>query len=270
MPVGGVIPHEITAQVERARDVIAHHLGPGLRALHLYGSALHGGLKPLSDIDLLVTVDSPIGVSLRRALSRDLLRVSAWPGSSDTLRALEATFILHRALVPWRYPPERELQFGEWLREDIAAGVVPGPTLDTDLAILLTQACQHSIALHGADAAEIFEPVPERDFRQALGETLGLWRAPGDWAGDERNVVLALSRIWHSLETGRVVPKDVAAGWAIGRMPKEHRSVPDEARRAYLGLGPDRLALRPVEVDACISFLKSAALRALGGAHRLS
>lgn len=44
----------------------------------------------------------------------------------------------------WRYPPRREMQFGEWLRKDILIGIFEPAVLDIDLAILLTQARQHS------------------------------------------------------------------------------------------------------------------------------
>ena len=36
--------------------MLQRHLGGTLQALHLFGSAVDGGLKPTSDIDLLATV----------------------------------------------------------------------------------------------------------------------------------------------------------------------------------------------------------------------
>ncbi|WP_428838846.1 nucleotidyltransferase domain-containing protein, partial [Klebsiella pneumoniae] len=39
-----------------------------LLAVHLYGSAVDGGLKPHSDIDLLVTVTVRLDETTRRAL----------------------------------------------------------------------------------------------------------------------------------------------------------------------------------------------------------
>ncbi|WP_244132893.1 hypothetical protein [Burkholderia metallica] len=50
------IPDEIAAQVAMACHTIERHLGATLKAIHLFGSALDGGLKPRSDIDLLATV----------------------------------------------------------------------------------------------------------------------------------------------------------------------------------------------------------------------
>ena len=47
---------EISNQLSEVLSVIERHLESTLLAVHLYGSAVDGGLKPYSDIDLLVTV----------------------------------------------------------------------------------------------------------------------------------------------------------------------------------------------------------------------
>jgi predicted nucleotidyltransferase len=62
------VPAEISAQLSQARDVIERHLASTLLAVHLYGSALDGGLKPYSDIDLLVTVAARPDEAVRQAL----------------------------------------------------------------------------------------------------------------------------------------------------------------------------------------------------------
>lgn len=249
-------PVAIAAQLAAARAVIERHLGPGLRALHLYGSALDGGLKPLSDIDLLATVDAPLDEPVRRALMLDLLAVSRPPGTNPELRALEVTVLVHDEVVPWRYPARRALQFGEWLRDDLQAGVFEPPMEDIDLAILLTKARQHGIALVGPTAHDVFDPVPRADFLRALADTVRQWQAPADWADEECNVVLALARIWYSATTGAIAAKDVAAAWAAGRLPPVHRAVMEAARQAYLGTGDDRLAAHAVETAAAILYLK--------------
>ncbi|WP_162846514.1 nucleotidyltransferase domain-containing protein [Corticibacter populi] len=51
--------------------------GPWHRDLHLFGSAVNGGLRPYSDIDLLVIVDKPPGQAERQALVAALLAPSA-------------------------------------------------------------------------------------------------------------------------------------------------------------------------------------------------
>ncbi len=257
------VPTEISAQLSQALDVIGNHLAPTLLAVHLYGSALDGGLKPFSDIDLLVTLAAAPDEAVRRAVMRDLLEVSAPPGQSRALRALEVTVVVRDGIVPWRYPARRELQFGEWLREDILAGVFEPAIIDPDLAILLTKARQHSIALVGPAASEMFDPVPADDLSRVLADTLKLWNSPPDWANDERNVVLTLARIWYSAATGKIVPKDVAADWAMARLPAAHRPVLLEARQAYLGQGEDRLVLRAERLTAFVLFMKRETARLL-------
>ena len=43
---------EVSTQLSEVVGVIERHLEPTLLAVHLYGSAVDGGLKPHSDIDL--------------------------------------------------------------------------------------------------------------------------------------------------------------------------------------------------------------------------
>jgi streptomycin 3"-adenylyltransferase len=252
------IPVAVSAQLAMARQVIERHLGSTLLAIHLYGSALEGGLKPYSDIDLLVTLAGPPDDNIRHALLLDLLAVSAPPGHCAALRALEVTVVVRHNVAPWHYPARRELQFGEWLRNDLIAGIFEPASFDPDLAILLTQARQCSIALTGPPAEQFFDPVPEVDLIKAMSGTLRLWNTPPDWAGDERNVVLTLARIWYSAATGEIVPKDVAADWAMVRLPCHLQPVLLEARAAYLGDGEDRLAERGNQLTELVQYMKGA------------
>ena len=70
-------PQEIAHQLAQVRTVLERHLGANLQAIHLFGSAVEGGLKPRSDIDLLVSVGTPLSEDARRLLMMDLLSVSA-------------------------------------------------------------------------------------------------------------------------------------------------------------------------------------------------
>ncbi len=59
-----------------------------------------------------------------------------------------------RGVIRWK----RELQFGEWQRNDILAGIFEPAMIDIDLAILLTKAREHSVALVGPAAGGILLP----------------------------------------------------------------------------------------------------------------
>jgi len=257
------LPIDIAPQLSLARVVLERHLTGTLESLHLFGSAVDGGLQPESDIDLLVCVTAPLAPTTRQALMTDLLSVSAPPGTDAALRPLEVTIVVRDEVLPWRYPARRELQFGEWLRDELKAGVFDAPEVDRDLAILLTKARQHSVPLIGPGAETLFDPVPACDFAQALCDTIGIWNEPADWDGDERNVVLALARIWFSAANGGIASKDAAAAWVIERLPDALRPLMARAREAYLGQAEDDLASRQGEVAAFVAYAKPAVERAL-------
>ena len=189
------------------------------------------------------------------------------PSAQPFNRFWDIAIVVRSDIVPWRYPARRELQFGEWQRKDILAGIFEPATTDADLAILLTKAKQHSIVLAGPAAENFFSPVPESDLFRALSDTLKLWNSPPDWAGDERNVVLTLSRIWHTAATGKITPKDVAATWAMARLPAQLQPILLNAKRAYLGQEEDCLPAHADQVAALIKFVKHEAVKLLGASQ---
>lgn len=250
------IPSEIASQVASVQAILQRSLEGSLCAVYLFGSALHGGLKPSSDIDLMAVVREPLVDTTRRSLMQELLAYSAWPGTSNTLRALEVTVVVMNELLDWRYPPKREMQFGEWLREDIEACQFGQPMVDADLAILVTKLRRHSVALYGPPAVQLLKEVPRADLYRSLADTLELWKLPSDWHGDERNVMLALARIWYTASTGDIATKDQAAAWAAERMPDGHRELMKEAADSYLRGFESSWADVPEQVANLIDFCK--------------
>lgn len=257
------IPGAIAGQVADTLAILRRHLGETMQAMHLFGSAVDGGLKPFSDIDLLVTVSTPLTDSIRAALMTELLSVSSPPGTEAVRRALEVTVLVHDDVWPLRYPAKRQMQFGEWLREDIEAGVFEPSMTDHDLAILLTKVRRCSLALYGPAAREFFDKVPAADVQRSLLDTLALWNAESDWEGDERNIVLALVRIWYTATTGDIASKDMAANWALERLPLECRHLVTAARNGYLGLSTDDLAAYPKERGALLDYIRSSVMATL-------
>lgn len=251
------LPESIADQVSATLSILEKHLGGKLLAIHLFGSAVDGGLKPSSDIDLLITVSAALDDSTRATLMSDLLSVSAFPCTDAALRALEVTILAQADVKPWRYPAQRQMQFGEWLREDIKAGVTEPAMMDHDLAILLTKVRRHSVPLYGPAAQEFFDEIPLRDVQRSLSDTLALWNTEADWEGDERNIVLALVRIWYTAMTGDIASKDAAADWALQRLPIEHQQIVMAARDAYLGSGTDNLAAYPRERAELLNHIRS-------------
>lgn len=223
--------------------------------VYLFGSTVNGGLRINSDVDVLVVVNHSLSEVTRGKLIDRLLLISGKIGNTDSVRPLEVTVINHGDVVPWRYPPNNEFIYGEWLRDEFEKGQVQEPTFNPDLAIVLAQVRKNSVSLFGPHASDLLDSVPMTDIRRAIMESL-----PGlieGIKGDERNVILTLARMWQTVAIGEISPKDVAAEWAIPRLPKEHASLLELARKAYRGECVDKWEGMESEVVVLVNHMKN-------------
>ncbi len=156
-------------------------------------------------------------------------------------------------VVPWAYPPVCDFLYGEWLRDDFVDGRVPERHVNPDLAILITSLQQHSRVLTGKPPAELLEPVPARDLRSSVKDSLE--SLLGDLEGDERNVLLTLARMVVTLDSAEILSKDEAARRVLPSLNPRGRSAMTLALRAYLGEVQDRWANHRNEVEETASIL---------------
>ncbi len=192
-------------------------LGEDVLAAYLYGSAVAGGLGPNSDLDLLVVIREPTTAQLRTELVARLRPISHRGQRPKHWRPVELTAVVQRDVKPLRIPPTTDFQYGEWLRDDLEAGMVDPPNpLNPDLLILLAQVRTSGKALIGEPAAEVIEPIPAPDLEQAMRASVDDLLA--DLDSDTTNVLLTLARIWYTLDTGEFTTKDAAADWAAARI----------------------------------------------------
>jgi predicted nucleotidyltransferase len=225
------------AQVADVVDAVADVLGPDVLGVYLYGSAVAGGLQHRSDLDVLVVVDREPDPDVRAALVSALLPVGRRAGRRAEDRSVELTVVVRSDLVPWRYPPRQAFQYGEWERAEYLAGYVPAPRPEPDLAVLLSIAVPHGVALAGPPIGALLAPVPAADLRRAMVDLIP--RLDGELETDTANVILTMARVWATLETGEILPKDEAASWALDRAPSTARTVLVRARAVYLGEAGD-------------------------------
>lgn len=245
---------EIPKEAIRALKIIEELLDGILVGVYLYGSAVMEGLRINSDVDILVVTNHSLSERTRRELTDRLMLISGKIGNTNAMRPLEVTVINQKDVFPWNFPPKYEFMYGEWLREQFEKGEIPGPTCDPDLAILLAQARKNSIPIFGSKATEVLAPVPMIDIRRAMKESL-----PGlimDIEGDERNVILTLSRMWFTASTGEISSKDLAAEWAIPQLSNEYATLLDIARKAYLGEHVDKWDGMEAEVASLVNYMK--------------
>lgn len=79
--MAATIPNSIRQQVNAASALIARIIEGDTVAVHLYGSAVEGGLKPQSDIDLLVTIRLPLNTRQRKDLMQGFLKYQHRPAA---------------------------------------------------------------------------------------------------------------------------------------------------------------------------------------------
>lgn len=237
--------------VRMARDV----LSADVLGAYLHGSAVQEGLRPHSDVDVLIVLRRHTTAQERRALVDGLLEISGIPERRGSPRPVELTLVVQSEIRPWRYPPRSEFQYGEWLRDEFERGETPSPTTSPDLALLITMVQQGNTALLGPPPEEVLDPVPWEDLVRAL--VAGVPDLRTELETDTRNVVLTLARIWTTLATGAICSKDAAADWALRRLPAEHRPVLAHARAVYLGERADIWAHLLPQVRPCADHITS-------------
>jgi predicted nucleotidyltransferase len=208
------------------RDVFGHELV----GAYLHGSAVLGGLRPRSDLDVFLVLRRLSTPAEKRALLDGLLAIS-----SKGPRPVEVTIVSEPEIRPWSYPPSMDFQYGDWLRTEFESGELePWPTrVNPDLALLVTMVLNGDRTVLGPAPSEILDPVPRRDLVSAMAD--GVTGLVESVESDTRNVVLTLARMWCTLATGIVRSKDAAADWALAQLPDDQRPVLEHARAVYVG-----------------------------------
>lgn len=209
-------------------SVLQRVVGSNLVGLYLFGSAVDGGLRPASDLDFLAVVDRSLDDGERLDLARALSAIS---GRRAGGRSLEVVVVVADRLRPWTYPPMPDFLYGDWLRDQLVAKPGP-PVANATLAIDLHQALSTGVALLGEPLSAHLDPVPADDLVRASMD--GVDSLLDNLPDDTRNVLLTLARAWHTCVTGQLAPKDVAADWALPRLPIQLRAPLAHARHLYL------------------------------------
>lgn len=183
--------------------------------VYLYGSAVHGGLKPNSDLDVFVVTRERLTDERKQLLFEQLRTIEG--------RNVEVTITAEGFY--------KDFQWGGWLPDTWDEGA------DPDLRLLVHQVRERGRPLAGPPAATLLEPVPREELDRAMFASVdpileGLHEDP-------TNAILTLCRIHCTLVTGEFVAKDIAAEWTHARFP--HAAIA-KARATYLGGLPENYA----------------------------
>lgn len=226
---------EMQQQLKDSVELLKTVLGADLLAVYLYGSYLVGGLQKYSDIDLFAVTNRATTVAEKAKLIAQLLHISGIYMKSSKL-PIDITLVEKRMINPWQFPPHFDFQYGDWLRETFAKGIIePRENSEMpDLAIIVTQVLLKSETLWGIKPSQLLTEVPYRDFMKAMLQDVN--RLTADLTHDTRNVLLTFARIWSTLETDAIRSKPAAADWAIDRLPEKHRPVITRAKSICIGI----------------------------------
>lgn len=216
-------------QLQQIVRLVDDALGSKALGTYLHGSAVSGGLRPASDVDILVVSGQSLDHRERRRLVDGLVQIS---GPRVGARSVELTVVVQSEVSPWRFPPTGDFLYGDWLRAQIEAGGPPQPEPMPDLALMIPMTLAGNRPLNGPPPAQLLDPVPPADLIR--GSVAGIPDLLDDLPGDTRNVVLTLTRIWTTLATGEITSKDAAADWALAQLPPQHRPVLEHAKQLYL------------------------------------
>jgi streptomycin 3"-adenylyltransferase len=243
-------------------------LGNDLVGAYLHGSAVLGGLRPESDIDVVVVSTRRTSADEKRRMVELLLALSGGRSSPASGRPIELDIVVASEIRPWRYPPPFDFHYSELWRDRFERGDLDPWRSGTnpDLASAITMVLLGDTSLAGPRPADVFDPVPRADYVDAIlrdTETVDEYLS---W--DTRNVVLTLPRIWSAIATDDVHSKESAALWALERIPEEHRAVLERAVSAYRGDTDDRWDDLAVETRAYVDSMIAQISRARAESER--
>jgi streptomycin 3"-adenylyltransferase len=144
--------------------------------------------------------------------------------------------------------------------KDLLAGIFEPAVWAIDLAILLSKARQHSLAV-SAERQRSFSSQYLNMIFKVLADTLKQWKSRSDWVGDEQYRAYISSHLIQRRHRKYCV---IAADWVLERLPIEYQPILHKARQTYLGHNEDNLAARADQTAAFILFAKSAIIDLLG------
>ena len=251
----------LPSEADKTLQLLQKLLPTSLVAVYLHGSAVKGGLRPKSDLDILAVVEHPLPVFARDRLVSGLMDISAYPVQDHAVRPVELVIFSRNDLTKPTYPARYEFLYGEWLRQQFEKGTRPEPGHDPEFTLVLAQARQYSKPLMGPSAIELLPAISWADIVKATKDIL-----PGLIAslpGDENNVLLTLARMWLTLVTRQFVSKDAAANWAAKRLPAENARVLTKARNFYLGSPYVNWPNEPQDLQKTVNVLHDCILRHL-------
>lgn len=207
---------DVNMTLQRLLTGVRAVLGEQFVGLYLYGSLASGDFSPeTSDIDFLVVTADALPAAMVAALAtmHQRLLASGLPWASK----LEGSYVPQFALR--RYDPAAPAC------PQINEGQFYLAQQESDWIIQRHILRQQGLVVAGPALAPLIDPVPPADLQRAVLGFLREWWAPMlenpvrlQSSEYQTYAVLTMCRALHTLETGTIVSKPVAAHWAQARL----------------------------------------------------
>ncbi|MGI8587100.1 MAG: aminoglycoside adenylyltransferase domain-containing protein [Chloroflexia bacterium] len=210
------------------RDGVRDILGPRFVGMYLYGSLAGGGFDSgSSDVDFLVVTEGEVPTDLLPALGEMHSRIGASgvPWSDH----LEGSYIPRAALR--RYDPANARHPSIGIDWPFEVGFHDATWVLNRYLIR-----EHVVTVAGPPPATLIDPVGPDALRAAVRDVLATHWAEAlhgpDWLRPryyQAFAILTMCRALYLLETGRLVPKQVAAAWAREHLEPRWATLADRA-----------------------------------------
>ena len=212
---------DVNAVVRELLTSLQAILGAKLRGMYLLGSLALGDFHPqASDLDLIIVTVGALSdetvASLRELHRRFDHSASAWATRLDAI-------YIPQEVVQEAFPTAARYPILEW------PGLLALEPLEDGWSIQRYTLREYGIVVSGPDPRSLLDPVNPDDLRQASAAVVERWRDQAHrdrkwiaWLRAPANltfVVLTLSRLLYTLETGSVTSKPAAARWAERTLP---------------------------------------------------
>ena len=218
----------INGFVEQSKKILQDNLV----GVYLHGSLVMGCFNPQkSDIDLIIVVDKPISVSIKKAYLDMVVHFNAL----GPTKGIEMSIVLREVCKPFVYPTPYELHFSagylDWYKEDPDDYIREMNGTDKDLAAHFTIINKRGRCLYGAPIEDVFAAVPSDDYMDSIW--FDIEGAVEEITEYPMYLTLNLARVLAYKKEGLVLSKKEGGDWALEHLPPEYHPLIADALREY-------------------------------------
>ena len=218
----------INGFVEQSKKILQDNLV----GVYLHGSLVMGCFNPQkSDIDLIIVVDKPISVSIKKAYLDMVVHFNAL----GPTKGIEMSIVLREVCKPFVYPTPYELHFSagylDWYKDDPDDYIREMNGTDKDLAAHFTIINKRGRCLYGAPIEDVFAEVPSSDYMDSIW--FDVEGAAEEITEYPMYLTLNLARVLAYKKEGLVLSKKEGGTWALEHLPAEYRPLLAGALREY-------------------------------------